>query len=106
MYFWWFANLCNIILSLYSLQILSIELRKAKKDLLLNPEKYDEKQSVVKKIKNNIQVKKRLLCKACGDFVTSSNGSGIAGMFGIKVNNGVIGLCGLVSSSIASYEAW
>ena len=35
--------------------------------------------------------------------MTSSNGAGIANLFGISVNNGVIGISGLVSSSIASY---
>ena len=48
----------------------------------------------------------QLLFKALGDFVTSSNGAGIAGLFGINVNNGVIGISGLVSSTIASYQAF
>jgi len=44
--------------------------------------------------------------KASGDFVTASNGWGFVNMLGFSVNDSIIGLCGLLSSSIGSYEAY
>lgn len=47
-----------------------------------------------------------MFLKGLGDFVTSSKGWGLTDKLGLSVNDSVIGICGLVSSTLASYEAY
>ena len=71
-----------------------------------NPEKKDKLQDDFKKLKKRQIAGKKLLFKACGDWVTSANGWGLINrLTGSNVNDSIIGICGLVSSSIATYDA-
>ena len=106
MFCWWLANTFNILASLKKLKAIKREMRAKLGLIRRDPSKaenFKERLAVLKKQRN---AKLRALFKSCGDFVTSANGWGLVAKVGLKVNDGQIGVCGLVSSLIACYEAY
>lgn len=106
MFFWTIGNLCNLWLSLHSLK----RIKKEKGFILTrineDPSKKEFFKDQMKKLSDDTKMYTRLLLKSFGDLITSSSGAGIIQKFGITPNNGVIGLCGLLSSTIATWEAY
>ncbi len=105
MVFWWVANVSNIIRALYTISKIRARKLQLIKYIRSYPDKKKDFQPELAKLKKSQNKSIRLLLKGCGDFVTSSNGWGLTTKLGISVHNGQIGLAGLLSSSIASYEA-
>jgi hypothetical protein len=67
------------------------------KKLNYEPEEFDE-------IMKNLNLKKqramKFLIAQCCDFVTASKNSGLAGLLGLKFNDGIIGIMGTISAVI------
>jgi hypothetical protein len=57
---------------------------------------------MIKKMKVKKTAVQKALLKSCGDLVTSGQGSGFWKLFGLSFHDGTIGLCGMLSSFIAS----
>ena len=102
MFCWWLANTFNILAALKKLRSIKREL-KAKLNLIRkDPSKEEVFRDRIKALKTQRNAKIRALFKSCGDFVTSANGWGLVNKLGLKVNDGQIGVCGLVSSLMIS----
>lgn len=104
---WWLANVCNIVRACVTLKKLRSEKKDLRDFIRKNPEKAEDFKGRFVLIVRKRNATLRLLVKGCGDFLTSSNGWGLTKMVGIHgVNDSHIGLAGLISSSIATYEAY
>ena len=105
MFCWWLANTFNILAAIKKLRVIRRELRAKVNLVKKDPSKEEAFGDRIKALKKQRNAKIRAIFKSCGDFVTSANGWGLVNKLGLKVNDGQIGVCGLVSSLIACYEA-
>ncbi len=106
MFCWWVANVCNGLKAIITLQKVKREKRYILDLIRKNPEKSDDFKANLKTLESKKNLNIRLFLKSAGDFVTSSGGWGLTKLVGINLNDSQIGIAGLVSSSIASYEAF
>lgn len=106
MYCWWFANLFNVINQARKLTVIKAQQSYYNRLIKEAPEKKDlfkEKFASLKKARAGAI---RGIFKSGADFMTASKGSGIAGKLGVTFNDGQIGIFGIISSLISSYELY